>query len=320
MRVWQSPDQPEPMRDGFGRTGHPNGLLIPSNPDQVSNRGGGAARASGCAGGSFAQRLVHGGEGDAIEDQFDLGDHAIVDGEELDAVDGAGIGVGHEVVVHAGAIPVGEDLADVVAFQGRQQAAERGDPRRLVVCRTGERGDEVFGEQFGEGIEIVAPTVSTYVRAMDAVVVGVIGFLSLARTTLEHKQSMSTTNHLCYGREVPTRGALVTVASAAADLDQALRALADVNRREILAVVRSGPQPVGIIAEEVGLSQQATSHHLGVLRTAGLVEGTRVGTRHLFVVHTDGLAAVRAYLDDFWPTKLAALKSAAEAGKGGADG
>ncbi|MGH3585832.1 MAG: ArsR/SmtB family transcription factor [Pseudonocardia sp.] len=98
-----------------------------------------------------------------------------------------------------------------------------------------------------------------------------------------------------------------------ADLDLALRALADPNRRAILAVVRNGPRPVGEIAEEVGLSQQTASHHLGVLHSAGLASRTKHGTRHLFAVNTDGLAAVRSYLDDFWPTKLAALKAVIEA-------
>lgn len=102
-------------------------------------------------------------------------------------------------------------------------------------------------------------------------------------------------------------------ADPAPDLDGALRALADGNRRAILAVVRSGPRPVGEIAGEVGLSQQTTSHHLGVLRGAGLARSTRDGTRHLFAVDTDGLAAVRSYLDGFWPSRLAALRSAVEA-------
>jgi DNA-binding transcriptional ArsR family regulator len=103
-------------------------------------------------------------------------------------------------------------------------------------------------------------------------------------------------------------------------LDQSLRALADANRRVVLAVIRSGPHPVGEIAEKAGLSQQAASHHLRVLRTAGLVTGTRAGTRHLFAVNTDGFEAVRSYLDDFWPAKLAALRAAVEAGRSGADG
>lgn len=96
-------------------------------------------------------------------------------------------------------------------------------------------------------------------------------------------------------------------AYAAPDPDPALRALADRHRRAILRVVRTEPRAVGEIATEVGLSQQATSHHLGVLRAAGLVSSTRAGTRHLFAVNTDGLTAVRSYLDEFWPNKLAAL-------------
>ncbi len=103
-------------------------------------------------------------------------------------------------------------------------------------------------------------------------------------------------------------------------LDQTLHALADGNRRAILGMIRSGPQPVGEIAERIGLSQQATSHHLRVLRTAGLVSETRAGTRHLFLVDSDGFSAVRSYLDDFWPAKLAALRTAVEAGRRNADG
>lgn len=94
--------------------------------------------------------------------------------------------------------------------------------------------------------------------------------------------------------------------------DAALRALADPTRRAILAAIKPAPRAVGAIAETVGLSQQTTSHHLRVLRDAGLATSTRDGTRHLYAVETDGLAAVRSYLDDFWPTKLAALKAAVE--------
>lgn len=101
-------------------------------------------------------------------------------------------------------------------------------------------------------------------------------------------------------------------AEAVPDMDLALRALADKNRRAILRIIRTSAQPVGSIAEEVGLSQQTTSHHLGVLGKARLAVGTREGTRHLFALDTDGLAAVRSYLDDFWPGKLVDLKTAIE--------
>ena len=97
------------------------------------------------------------------------------------------------------------------------------------------------------------------------------------------------------------------------NLDAALRALADRNRRRILAVVADQARPVGEIAEHVAMSQQAVSFHLRVLRGAGLVTERRERTRHLFVVRTDGLLAVQDFLDGFWPSRLAALKAAAEA-------
>jgi DNA-binding transcriptional ArsR family regulator len=103
-------------------------------------------------------------------------------------------------------------------------------------------------------------------------------------------------------------------------VDLPLRALADPHRRAILGVIRSEPRSVGEVAQQLDLSQQTTSHHLGVLREAGLVTGTRDGVRHLFAVNSDGFAAVRSYLDDFWPTKLDALRRAVESGAGRADG
>jgi DNA-binding transcriptional ArsR family regulator len=95
-------------------------------------------------------------------------------------------------------------------------------------------------------------------------------------------------------------------------VDGALRALADANRRAILFLVRDEPLAVGDIAARVDVTQQAVSHHLGVLKKAGLVDETRDGTRHLFAIRTDGFAAVQTYLDSFWPTKLVALKKAVE--------
>jgi DNA-binding transcriptional ArsR family regulator len=100
--------------------------------------------------------------------------------------------------------------------------------------------------------------------------------------------------------------------TAEVHVDTALRALADSNRRAILALVRSTPLAVGEIAERVDITQQAVSHHLRVLRSAGLVSESREGTRHLFAVQTDGFAAVRSYLDEFWPQQLASLKRAVE--------
>lgn len=100
--------------------------------------------------------------------------------------------------------------------------------------------------------------------------------------------------------------------AAAPDLDATLRALADGNRRIILDLVRDRPRAVGEIAGDLTLTQQAVSHHLRVLRDAGLVTETREGTRHLFLVRSEGFAVVEQFLQGFWPTKLDALKRSAE--------
>jgi len=103
------------------------------------------------------------------------------------------------------------------------------------------------------------------------------------------------------------------MAGQAEPVDGALQALSDSTRRHILARVRDHPLAVGEIALQLGISQQIVSHHLRVLRGAGLVTERRERTRHLFLVRTDGLAAVRDFLDGFWPAHLAGLKRAAEA-------
>lgn len=95
-------------------------------------------------------------------------------------------------------------------------------------------------------------------------------------------------------------------------LDRTFHALADPNRRAILSVVRNQRCAVGEIAEVLGLSQQTVSHHLKVLRQAGLVTGARSGTRHLFAVRVEGLAVGKGFFDDFWPERLSALKHAVE--------
>jgi len=103
------------------------------------------------------------------------------------------------------------------------------------------------------------------------------------------------------------------VVAKAEAVNGALRALSDITRRRILVRVRDQPRAVGEIARQLEMSQQIVSHHLRVLRSAGLVTETRDRTRHLFVVRTDGLAAVSDFLDEFWPAHLAGLKQAAEA-------
>ena len=92
-----------------------------------------------------------------------------------------------------------------------------------------------------------------------------------------------------------------------------LDALGDPTRRRILELIRDGTRPVGEIARHVPVSRPAVSQHLRVLKEAGLVRDRQEGTRRLYAVDPNGLSALRAYLETFWDTALAAFKEAAEA-------
>ena len=91
-----------------------------------------------------------------------------------------------------------------------------------------------------------------------------------------------------------------------------IAALADPTRRAVFERLRAGPRPVGDIARDLPVSRPAVSQHLRVLKDAGLVTERRDGTRRLYRIDPDGLAAIRDYFDDFWNEALAAFKAAAE--------
>jgi len=69
---------------------------------------------------------------------------------------------------------------------------------------------------------------------------------------------------------------------------------------------------VGEIADELPVTRPAVSQHLKVLKDAGLVVDTRIGTRRVYRVDPDGIDTLRSYLDRFWNRALAAFKDAAE--------
>jgi DNA-binding transcriptional ArsR family regulator len=91
-----------------------------------------------------------------------------------------------------------------------------------------------------------------------------------------------------------------------------LDALGDPTRRSIFERLGEGPRAVGELARELPVSRPAVSQHLKVLKEAGLVSGERHGTRRIYRVDTDGVAALRAYLDELWTRALDDFKSMAE--------
>ncbi len=92
----------------------------------------------------------------------------------------------------------------------------------------------------------------------------------------------------------------------------ALAALADATRRDVLEKLRSGPRAVGEIARGMPVSRPAVSQHLKVLKEAGLVADRAEGTRRVYYLDPNGLAALRAWLDRFWDQALASFQSEVE--------
>ena len=91
-----------------------------------------------------------------------------------------------------------------------------------------------------------------------------------------------------------------------------LDALGDPTRRAVLEVLEGGAKPVGEIARHLPVSRPAVSQHLRVLKEAGLVRDRKEGTRRLYSVDTDGLRALREYLERYWDVALGAFKDHVE--------
>lgn len=91
-----------------------------------------------------------------------------------------------------------------------------------------------------------------------------------------------------------------------------LDALGDPTRREILERLAAGPLAVGEIARLVPVSRPAVSQHLRVLKDSGLVTDRAEGTRRLYQVDPEGLAAVRDYFEQHWTKALQGLQRVIE--------
>jgi DNA-binding transcriptional ArsR family regulator len=87
-------------------------------------------------------------------------------------------------------------------------------------------------------------------------------------------------------------------------------AIADPIRRDILAILRNGEQPAGVLVETLGLPQPNVSKHLKTLREAGLVRVRIDGPRRLYSLDAAPLAELDDWLAPyraFWSARLDAL-------------
>jgi DNA-binding transcriptional ArsR family regulator len=95
-------------------------------------------------------------------------------------------------------------------------------------------------------------------------------------------------------------------------IDQALKALAEPRRREILQLVAHDELAAGEIAAAFEVTRTAVSQHLTVLKSAGLLSERRDGTRRLYRARPDGLDELRRFLDDMWGSSLDIARRLAE--------
>jgi DNA-binding transcriptional ArsR family regulator/uncharacterized protein YndB with AHSA1/START domain len=82
-----------------------------------------------------------------------------------------------------------------------------------------------------------------------------------------------------------------------ADLDRRLQALRSRTRREILALVWDRELPAGDIASAFSLTAATISQHLAVLRSAGLVRVTRVGTSRRYRARPEAMTGLHGALE-----------------------
>lgn len=95
-------------------------------------------------------------------------------------------------------------------------------------------------------------------------------------------------------------------------MDLQLHAMTDPTRREILRYLKAGEQPAGAIAGQFEVSRPAISHHLGVLREAGLITMRRQAQSRLYALNDDAVNRLRKQFDAFWDEALPKLKAVVE--------
>lgn len=100
--------------------------------------------------------------------------------------------------------------------------------------------------------------------------------------------------------------------SAAHATPDPFEALGDPQRRAILALLGDRPMAVGELASLLPVTRPAVSHHLRLLKEAGLVGDERIGTRRVYALRREGLDAVARYLEQVWGDAATRFRLAAE--------
>ena len=90
------------------------------------------------------------------------------------------------------------------------------------------------------------------------------------------------------------------------------RAIADPNRRLIIAALSDRPMAVHELSSRFPISRPAISKHLRLLGEAGLVEHRRRGKENVYALDREAFAELADWLGRYWSGRLRLLKRSAE--------
>jgi DNA-binding transcriptional ArsR family regulator len=102
---------------------------------------------------------------------------------------------------------------------------------------------------------------------------------------------------------------------ARTNLDAALTALADPDRRRAIELLGKAPRRAGELAEALGLTAPAMSRHLRILKLGGLVEETHPdfdARVRIYTLKEGGMADLKLWLaetDKLWAAQITAFKA-----------
>ncbi len=89
-------------------------------------------------------------------------------------------------------------------------------------------------------------------------------------------------------------------------------ALGDPNRRAIVEQLRRGGRSVQDLADALPISRPAVSRHLRLLKGAGLVSDSPVGTRRIYSLDARGVESAERYFAEVWGERVARFRLTAE--------
>jgi DNA-binding transcriptional ArsR family regulator len=77
---------------------------------------------------------------------------------------------------------------------------------------------------------------------------------------------------------------------------ESFKALSDPTRREILNLLRAGPMSAGEILEHFQMTGASLSHHLSILKNAGLIDDEKKGKYIFYTLNTSVLEDIMNWM------------------------